>query len=137
MFAFVRNFQIVFKSGCICISTSNEWVCCSMSSPAFGIVSIVDFCRSKYVWRCFNLPYSVEIWWYSCTYLPSVCFLWWGICSDLSLIFKLGFLFSCCSVPKLCLTLCDAMNFSTPGFPVFHCLLDFAKIHIHWIGDAI
>ena len=25
-----------------------------------------------------------------------------------------------CSVTKLCLTLCDSMNFSTPGFPVLH-----------------
>ena len=26
----------------------------------------------------------------------------------------------CCSVAKLCLTFCDPMNCSTPGFPVFH-----------------
>ena len=28
----------------------------------------------------------------------------------------------CCSVTKLCPTLCDPMDCSTPGFPVFHCL---------------
>ena len=28
----------------------------------------------------------------------------------------------CCSVPKLCLTLCDPMDCSTPGSSVFHCL---------------
>ena len=28
----------------------------------------------------------------------------------------------CCSVAKLCLTLCDPMNCSTPGFPVLHYL---------------
>ena len=26
----------------------------------------------------------------------------------------------CCSVAKLCPTLCDPMDCSTPGFPVFH-----------------
>ena len=27
---------------------------------------------------------------------------------------------NCCSVTKLCLTLCDPMGYSTPGFPVHH-----------------
>ena len=26
---------------------------------------------------------------------------------------------------------------STPGFPVLHCLLEFAPTHIHWVNDAI
>ena len=43
----------------------------------------------------------------------------------------------CCSVTQLCPTLCDPMNFSTPGFPVLHSLLEFAQIHVHWISDAI
>ena len=29
------------------------------------------------------------------------------------------------------------MDCSTPGFPVLHCLLEFAQTHIHWAGDAI
>ena len=29
------------------------------------------------------------------------------------------------------------MDRSTPGFPVLHCLLEFAQTHIHWAGDAI
>ena len=29
------------------------------------------------------------------------------------------------------------MNCSTPGFPVLHYLLEFAKTHVHWVGDAI
>ena len=40
-------------------------------------------------------------------------------------------------VTKLYLTLCDLMDYSTPGFPVLHCLLEFAQIHAHWVGDAI
>ena len=26
---------------------------------------------------------------------------------------------------------------STPGFPVFHCLSEFAQTHVHWVSDAI
>ena len=37
----------------------------------------------------------------------------------------------CCSVTKLCPTLCDPMDYSTPGFPVFHYLLEFAQTHVH------
>ena len=40
-----------------------------------------------------------------------------------------------CSDAKSCLTLCDPMDCSMPGFPVFHCLPEFA--HVHWVGDAI
>ena len=29
------------------------------------------------------------------------------------------------------------MDCSTPGFPVLHCLLEFAQIHVQWAGDAI
>ena len=43
----------------------------------------------------------------------------------------------CCSVTKLCLTVWDSMDYSTPGLPVHHHLLEFAQVHIHWISDAI
>ena len=42
----------------------------------------------------------------------------------------------CCSVAKYCLTLCDPMDWSTPGFPVLHHLPEFAQIHDHWVGDT-
>ena len=32
--------------------------------------------------------------------------------------------------------LCNPMNCSTPGFPVLHCLLEFAQTHVHWAGDS-
>ena len=41
------------------------------------------------------------------------------------------------SVAQSCSTLCDPMNCSTPGFPVFHNLLEFAQTHVHWVGGAI
>ena len=43
----------------------------------------------------------------------------------------------CCSVAQSCLTLWDPLDCSTPGFPVFHHLLKFAQIHVHWVSDAI
>ena len=38
----------------------------------------------------------------------------------------------CCSVARSCLTPCDPMDYSTPGFPVLHYLLHFAQTHVHW-----
>ena len=29
--------------------------------------------------------------------------------------------------------LCDPMNGGTPGFPVLHCLPEFAQAHVHWV----
>ena len=43
----------------------------------------------------------------------------------------------CCSVVKLCLTLYDPMDCSTPGFLVLHYLPEFAQIRVHWISNAI
>ena len=40
-------------------------------------------------------------------------------------------------VTQSCLTLCDPIDWSTPGFPVLHCLLEIAQIHVHWVKDAI
>ena len=41
------------------------------------------------------------------------------------------------TVAQLCLTLCDPVNCSTPGFPVHHKLPEFAQTPIHSVGDAI
>ena len=41
------------------------------------------------------------------------------------------------SVAQSCPTLCDPMNWSTPGLPVHHQLLEFTQTHVHWVGDAI
>ena len=43
----------------------------------------------------------------------------------------------CCSVTKLCLTLCDPMDCSMPGFPVLHYTPKLAQTPVHWVGDAI
>ena len=46
-------------------------------------------------------------------------------------------LISCCSVAQQCLTLCDPMDCSTPGFLVLHHFLELAQTHVHRVGDAI
>ena len=46
---------------------------------------------------------------------------------------------TCCSrrVTQSCLTLCNPLDCSTPGFPVHHYLPEFAQIDIYWVDDAI
>ena len=41
------------------------------------------------------------------------------------------------SVAQSCLTFCDPMDCSMPGFPVHHQLLKLAQTHAHRVGDAI
>ena len=41
------------------------------------------------------------------------------------------------SVTQLCLTFCNPMDCSTPGFPVHRQLPELAQTHVHWVGDAI
>ena len=40
------------------------------------------------------------------------------------------------SVIQSCLTLCDPMDRSRPGFPVHRQLPEFTQTHVHWVGDA-
>ena len=41
------------------------------------------------------------------------------------------------SVAQSCLTLCDPMDYSTPGLPVHHQLPEFTQTHVHRVGDTI
>ena len=41
------------------------------------------------------------------------------------------------SVTQSCLTLCDPMNRSTPGLPVYHQLPEFTQTCVHRVRDAI
>ena len=49
--------------------------------------------------------------------------------------FVLGYQFS--SVAQLCPTLCNPMDCSTPGLPVYHQLPEFTQTHVYPVGDAI
>ena len=41
------------------------------------------------------------------------------------------------SVTQSCLTLCNPIDCSTPGFPVHHQLSEFTQTHVHRVADAI
>ena len=41
------------------------------------------------------------------------------------------------SITQWCLTLCDPMDCSMPGFPVHHQLPELTHTHVHQVGDAI
>ena len=41
------------------------------------------------------------------------------------------------SVAQSCPTLCNPMNRSTPGLPVYHQLPEFTQTHVHQVSDAI
>ena len=66
---------------------------------------------------------------------------WWatvhGITKSQTWLSNWHFHLCCCSVAKSCPTPFDSMDCSTPGFPVFHSLLELVQIHAHWVGDAI
>ena len=40
-------------------------------------------------------------------------------------------------VTQSCGSLCNTMDSSTPGLPVYHQCLELAQTHDHWVGDAI
>ena len=42
--------------------------------------------------------------------------------------FNVSLIFCCCSVTKLCPTLCNPVDFSTPGLPVHHQLPELLKL---------
>jgi len=69
----------------------------------------------------YNLPENV------CVHLRRMCI---QLLSD-------GMSSCCCLVAKSCLTLCDPMDCSMPGFPVLHYLPELAQTHVQQVGNAI
>ena len=45
--------------------------------------------------------------------------------------------FCCCSVAQSCPDVYDPMKCSLPGFPILHCLPEFAQTHVRWVSDAM
>ena len=43
----------------------------------------------------------------------------------------------CCYVTTSCQSLCNPMDCNRPGFPLSHCLPEFAQTHGYWVNDAI
>ena len=78
--------------------------------------------HSTLIWSPFSLKkeYLVFVWHQKWFRSPSAC-PW----------------FCCCSVAQSCLTLCNSMDCSTPGFPVLNHFPEFAQTHIHWCHPTI
>ena len=53
----------------------------------------------------------------------------------MSKIKELDQMISCCSVAQSCLTLCDPMDWSMPGFLVLYHLPELAQTHVHGVSD--
>ena len=70
--------------------------------------------------------------WTCSAQLPWLCLALWSFTINVH-----NLVLSSCSAAQSCLTLCDAMDSSTPGSRVLHCLPEFAQTHVHWVGDAI
>ena len=98
------------------------------------------FCSYLYFYLFFILPFIER------TNLSFLCyFSCWQICNRIrsyltSSIPKYNRNITS-SVGKLCPTLCNSMNCSSPGFPVPHYLPQFAQTHLlkliaHWDSDA-
>ena len=68
-------------------------------------------------WLCFLLVYTETI--HQCSINEQIYWLTMWYDSVLPLL--------CRSVSQSCPTLCDPIDCSTPGFPVLHCLLEFAQ----------
>ena len=47
-----------------------------------------------------------------------------------------GCVLLCCSVAKLCLTLCDSINCNMSGLLILHRLRELTQTHVHWVGGA-
>ena len=59
----------------------------------------------------------------------------WKVLHEYKHIFRLPWWFS--SIAQSCLTLCNPMDCSMPGLPVYHQLPEFTQTHVHWVSDAI
>ena len=70
-----------------------------------------------------------------------------AVCYDLDIVFLTAeknevqncnvLLMRLSSVARLCLTLCDPVDCSMPGFPIHHQLPELAQTHVHRVGDII
>ena len=122
---------------------SEYWWCAVVKMVCKGRcvkMNIRSVCQFEMVYQ-FNLKKST--WYTFCLILKICCFhydsyhcYWFAVFESIESVNGGGCCYYC-SVIELCPNLCDPMNCSTSGFPVLHCLPDFAQTHVHWVSDAI
>ena len=66
-----------------------------------------------------------------------ILWFWFSFPSWLAMLSTLSGSLQFSSVTESCLTFCDPMDCSMPGFPVLHHLWELAQTHVPWVGDAI
>ena len=122
---------------------SEYWWCAVVKMVCKGRcvkMNIRSICQFEMVYQ-FNLKKST--WYTFCLILKICCFhydsyhcYWFAVFESIESVNGGGCCYYC-SVIELCPNLCDPMNCSTSGFPVLHCLPDFAQTHVHWVSDTI
>ena len=82
------------------------------------------------IWICF-IKSRIFLKWKLFSFFFGLCYSSSGARSS-PLISLSSTFFLCCSVAQSCPTLCHSMDYSIPGFPVLHYLLEFAQTHVLW-----
>ena len=82
----------------------------------FTVSKTYKYIHTKTIWFCTYIIY-LKNYKYAHKYIHVYIFIY---------MYNNIFTHCCFSVAKSCRTLCDLMNCSTPGVPVFHYLLEFA-----------
>ena len=111
--------------GCLIVKKSDSADSPSIQSPALVLINCVTLGMSVSGTLCFHLLNVMPC--YS-TYFIGILCIW----NELMCQFKVNSVQSLCSV-----WLYHPMDYSMPGFPVHHQLLELAQIHVHQVGDAI
>ena len=64
---------------------------------------------------------------------------YWSFSFNISqcLVYGMYYVFIVQLLNCICLFVTPWTDYSTPGFPDLHCLLEFAQIHLPWVDDAI
>ena len=105
---------------CVCLYIRTHYVYMPFPSPGTPVYSPLQY-------SCLENPMDIGASWATV----------YGVAKSWTQLSDLAHIYCCYSVAQLCLTLCDPMDCTTPGFPVHHQLPELTQTHVHRVGDAI